>query len=167
MRRAFAISLLIHSLPILIMLLFTGGSSGSGDQRQTNRKPGGAEETGKIIPKPSKQEPVEVEIVQADGISTKKKPQVPHEKEKCTKFFGGIGIQMMGIDRGLVVLDAVSGYPAANAGIKPWDLITSPKANDIKGEVGTEVEVVYTAIDGSGEHKVTLVRDKICTEKNQ
>ncbi len=153
MKRSLALSMFLHMLPILLFFFLGGGDTSNGDK---NKGKGQEQQAGDILPKPNdKDTPTEIELVKLDGI---KKPKVvPHEKDDCIEFFGGIGI-MHGFNN--VITSAPSGYPAANSGIKPGDRVISP-IELIRGEIGTEVEVSYE--NENGIHTVKLIRDKICT----
>ncbi len=155
-KRSLTLSLVLHVSPLLLMLFLTGGGSGDGGRSGDNSQ---------IIPKLAKDEPVEIEIVKTDGFIQKKKPVVPHEKDSCKDFFGGIGIETrLQITHGgysNAINKVYSNYPADISGLQVGDIIVSN--NDIRGEVGTEVSLIILR-DGANM-QVKMIRDKICIEK--
>jgi hypothetical protein len=162
-KRGLKYSVCLHALLLLILSGHLPGCSrggGDGDQeRQKQDKQ--AKEDRKIAPK----RPDVVELVLG---KVPKEPEVPsyqrvaHDKDECKDFFGGIGVYFDSLSaRGYVVLDAPAGYPAAKAGIGPGTKIVN--GSSIRGEVGTMVDVITEAPDGT-QTTLRLVRDKICLE---
>lgn len=149
------ISILLHSIPMLLMLLLGSGQGNGADGGNANSK---HTDNGDLLPKPN-DEPIEVTVTEYRGPALEKpKPAVPHAEDNCPDHYGGIGIVHSFVDS--TVTSAPEGYPAANAGIKAGDQILTPLST-LRGEIGTEVEVEY--VNHEGYHKVTLIRDKICT----
>ena len=174
LKRGFLISLSIHLLLLGSLYLSTqfqsANSSGnpSSNQGQQSSKsqpsPGPTDqpnhssnqEHGQIIPK-EQDKPVEVEIVEGEGIG-----QAKHASARCRDFFGGIGIQY-GPSLSGVVAAVYIDYPAYDAGIRPDDVIVSPGLDEVKGEIGTKVTVTWQ--NASGRHTAVLIRDKICIQR--
>ena len=83
----------------------------------------------------------------------------------------GVGIDVQTVPRGLLVVDAFAGSPAAKAGLSRGDLITAVgstslakrsstfSAGLIKGRAGTRVTL--TIVSGKRRHTVSLVRANI------
>lgn len=146
---------MLHLIALLLLFLFHGsGGGGSSKEKGQGRANG---EEGAILPK----KVTEPEEVQVTFFSTSKTPSsyAPHRKDDCKWWFGGIGLVQDGEGR---VLTTPSGYPAQLGGISVGDVITSP-GDEIRGEVGTEVVITYQ--NESGQHTVSLIRDKICIDK--
>ena len=94
---------------------------------------------------------------------------------KSTGSFYGVGVVVSTtVDDELIILSTISGAPAANAGLKPGDIIVAIDdelysgsqldlaAAKLRGEIGTKVKVKYLR---NGEtDTVTLTRAHIVTE---
>lgn len=77
-------------------------------------------------------------------------------KDKCRKWFGGIGITYDGI---ATITEVFKGYPAAKAGMQVGDYIWNISV--ITGDVDTPVTFSYSR--AGHFHTVTMIRAKICT----
>lgn len=132
-------SVICHTLPLLLLLL-QGGGLGKGEFEHY-----------KDIVKRGGEGNFKEEIVEVVGL-------IPHANDPCDNFYGGIGI-IFGVGRKLEVV--YPGYPADLAGMEAGDEIISPE-NTIRGEIGTEVAIVYKNKTGR-IITLRLIRDKICT----
>lgn len=158
-RNALVASLAIHSLA---MFPFMGpgcsskGASGSAESGAD--APNLATNSGDIAPKGSDEISVEI----TEGL-TQKAPK--HAGMPCDgESYGGIGVYLNYVPeaRSWVIQDAVAGYPAADAGLSRGDaLIFEPGQSDLRGDVGTQVQVKVRKFSGEIV-TLTLVRDKIC-----
>jgi len=126
-------------LPLLLLLL-QGGGTGNGDYESYDD-----------ITKRGGQDGAKEETVEVEGL-------VPHADEPCEHFYGGIGIVH---GAGNKIETVYPGYPADLAGMEAGDEIISPES-DIRGEIGTEVAIVYKNKTGK-IITLRLIRDKICT----
>lgn len=80
----------------------------------------------------------------------------------CPNSFGGIGIYVTGNEYEGLVDQAVPGYPAYNAGIRPGDVFKVVGGGGLRGEVGSTVKLL---VERAGVvYNVSLVREKICYE---
>lgn len=154
-------SLMIHSLAILLSFGSGGGNSDKADQNGSQQ---GSNDTGEIIPKIIEVELVETQPPTEGDLILKKMLEQKKIEEGLTKcvddsWFGGIGI-IWDIMRGGVVENVYPGYPAANAGIQRGDIIAD--GEQIRGKPGTPVKLtVYRPTTGETFH-MTLIRDRIC-----
>lgn len=160
-KRSLAQSLILHTLLIIPLVMFTPKGTGNGDRE--GEAHGGAKDAGQIVPKEIAGETEQPKVIEVT-IVDKAKPKQKHKdatkgvKEcKGDAWYGGIGIQHNGLSG--EVDEVVPGYPAAQAGILPGDRILGG-GDDIRGEPGTEVTVVVT------RHGIILtfhmVRAKVC-----
>lgn len=165
-QKALVKSSLAHGL--IIVLLVIGMLGGTGDGKAKAQGSNTPDDQQTIVEKPQeKSEPTEIEVVKVESIKKVEPPKTPHANDKCESSFGGIGVSIASgtsLDTGLNVVyidKAYAGYPAYEGGIRALDKLISP-FDSIKGEVGTEVEVIFQ--NAEGVHTVKLIRDKICTE---
>lgn len=164
-RNGLKYSLLIHAS--LALLLVHPGCSGKGkgdsDQKPTGKNQG-QQEKEKVAPKPENatKETIQVELV---DVPVKKKPQPKHANSECPsgQSYGGLGIYETILDGRVYVTDSVKGYPGSDIGLQFGDIIVSPEFDKVKGEVGTEVNLIVRKRDGETK-TYTVVRDKICIE---
>jgi hypothetical protein len=80
------------------------------------------------------------------------------DKKECVLFFGGIGIQQDFMTLRLEVV--YKGYPADKAGLMIGDVVEPENGEDIRGEIGTSINVKVTR--NGDVFYLTLVREKIC-----
>lgn len=164
-------SFAIHSLLLLLMFKFEGGSGGSfqtpdGEKSEQEQQsaPEHQELNVQIVDPPSEKTS---EIHLSDGTEITKK--APHANDSCERFYGGIGVTQsaasypMGPNNNIVVCTVTevhTGYPAYKAGIKEGDILLN--FEEVRGEIGTPVTVL-TRRDG---RQITyhLIRDKICID---
>lgn len=160
-RRGLKYSLCLHGLLLLILaghLPGCGRGGGNSDQQQKDQKQAKKSDGREIVPKPDE--------VQVELVNVPKEPDTPsyqkvaHKNDDCKDFFGGIGVHFAPLDTGgYAVIKVVDGYPAAKAGIKWGTKIMN--GDEIKGEIGTMVDVIIEAPDGT-RSTIRMVRDKIC-----
>lgn len=159
LKRFICISIVLHSLFCLSLLDFKGctGNKGGGkgeEQSQTNS--GGSNSDDKILEKEEK--PAEVVIYKkADVNKAKPKPL----DENCEPYFGGIGVEF---NYQTATIDKVyKNYPAYYAGLSVGDVIISPDVDQVKGKVGTEVNLSF--LRNGSTYSVTLIRARICLDR--
>ena len=80
-------------------------------------------------------------------------------KATCDDWYGGIGITINPLTNVIRIVHL--GYPAARAGLREGDLILAT-SDEIVGEVDTLVVVVIER--GPEQYRVTMYREKICTD---
>lgn len=162
----------IHLSLLLLFAMSGGGASQSdgqaGGEAQTQEQAAAGLDKDEIyvdiIEKPKKDEEKKVSS-DDDGYGN-----VPHGKDVCPDFYGGIGITQVAGIRGpgdytviVAVQEVHHGYPAEQAGIQVGDVLLN--SSEIRGPIGTTVTVL---INRRGEFmKFDIVRDKICTEKHE
>jgi carboxyl-terminal processing protease len=95
--------------------------------------------------------------------------------EETSGRFTGVGLSVTEVKRGLKVVEAFKGSPAAKAGIKPGDLIVSVNGESIAGESsdlstakikgpeGTSVTLGVVPAGGGKTRQVKLMRKEIST----
>lgn len=152
-KRYLIASVLIHASLLILLLLHRGGSS---DSDSDGKGKGGRDVN--IVDKPT-----EIELVSSSSAKERgpmlQRPLMPDCKHGS---FGGIGIYF---DPFSGKIDRVfSGYSADRAGILPDDEVVSPGFMDIKGDPGTYIEMVIYRSSTDQTIRLTVVRDKICTE---
>ena len=162
-------SLLIHA-SLLLLLVHPGCNGlgfGGGGQEKPKQEQGKGEQENKekIAGKPEKLKDTTLQVEIVDAPALKKKSQPKHASAECPsgKSYGGLGIYEAQVGQEVIVSQAVKGYPGADIGLDFGDRILSPAPDAIKGEVGTEVNLIVRK--ASGETKTyTVMRDKICLE---
>lgn len=105
-------------------------------------------------------------IVKKEEAESKKK-----EETDCPESYGGIGVTHNTTT--CEVSQVGFGYPAYRAGIQPGDITSSSEINEDegtyecpgRGEVGTLVTMRVFRPSTGKSWKVTMVREKICTLK--
>lgn len=147
MKKEFIKSSILHSLPILLMLIHGLGTSEAKNKGKDT----------KFVA------PDKIEVTLPDDIKgpKKKKPKLSKRYlEKCKdSWYGGIGIKR--IEATGEVTEAPEYYPAYIAGIRVGDMLLSEK--EILGEPGTEVDVRVER--DSDKYTFTVMRDRICYDK--
>jgi hypothetical protein len=169
LKKSFNISFILHLLPFLLLLGAMpncigcghggGGGSAQEEEKKQSKNPAnpGDPDTRQIKDK----DPVEVAIVNTPV--QKGEEQLAYEAaqkrhEECKPFFGGIGISYGPFDG--TIQKVYKYYPAWSAGIKEGDKIIN--LGEIRGEVGTEVTVIYSRNGSITQLK--MKRGRICVE---
>jgi len=152
-------SLVAHLL-ILAIFMLSGGGEGDGDKK------GKGNSSGSNIVSIDFNEPVvDEEKIKIPNVELKKQLPKPKKKKKkdktvkdCKYWFGGIGVTYDYRDESVV--NAYDGYPAERAGITRGDIVTAANGGEIRGDVGTVVELKVVR---NGEvFYVSVIREKIC-----
>jgi hypothetical protein len=153
-------SIFLHGIPILALILLTHAFHGDG-LSQHHGDPRNIKVS--IIPKSVEAFQIKSLQLPVDKpVSIHSYQKAVHRNAPCRNYYGGIGILMDWSDQTMELVKVVyEGYPAYYAGVKPGMRVSSPDG-DIKGEVGTEVNVIIR--DGNSERMVRMVRDKICLD---
>ncbi len=156
MKKELSVSVLLHSLPFLLLLL-VGGGSGNGKLKDGEKEGEGEGGNRKmIVPAGQDEELTTVSVT----ILHKKPLRRPNNEDKpCTgTFYGGIGINHDLYTN--QVTKVVKGYPAFKAGLLAGDILLLPP-DKILGEPGTTLVIPF--LRGNEQHSVTVTRAKICT----
>lgn len=152
LRRSFLISILLHSIALLLLSIHLpsgeqkGGATGS---------PRGSND--EIVPK---KEDIAIELIEANkGPSQKAPPPQKNVGHDCKgyRWYGGVGIKLT---LGDIIYEVAPGYPADNVGIKVGDQVLNVNDVDIRGEPGTEVSIVI--LRENSRLTFNVVRDRIC-----
>lgn len=87
--------------------------------------------------------------------------------------FSGVGMSVIGVDRGLRVARVFEGSPAERGGIREGDIVTEVNGGsiagddadlataEIKGEAGTEVTLTVVRPSAKSERELTLTREEL------
>lgn len=186
MKRAILGSLLLHSLPLVLILTLGLGGTGQGNcegpnctdkPQQGDGKTGGSGNSQDDLEPGKKIQDKPLEIMQVtpevQDLIRKQEDQMALEEEQrkkqeearkkaldeCKDFFGGIGVTFDLFDR--TISEVHKGYPAERAGIRVGDRLSS--IEPIRGEPGTKVEILV--IRGEQEILMEITREKICLEE--
>ncbi len=136
--RSLILSTLIHLLPILLVLIPLSQSNNNSPQR--------VESTDLAAPESI----TEVALINLPD----KAPGKPKVEHKCDNWYGGIGIVHNGVG---TITKVPEGYPASEIGLQVDDFLIT---DDVRGEVGTPVEVI---VRRNGELlRFVVIRAKIC-----
>lgn len=159
MKRSITVSLITHMG--LILLLIGSNRTGSKGMSKDIGNHLGDDNTIEIVEKPKEKDAPES---YSPGPGDKKL-NTPHSADKCSTFFGGIGITTTSAkdeyNRVGVVTEIYEGYPAALGGVMLYDVILN--RNGIIGEIGTPVTLLIRR--NGNALSLTLIRDKICTQE--
>ncbi|MBU6142177.1 hypothetical protein KGO95_03645 [Patescibacteria group bacterium] len=165
---AFLASTLLHAALIFLIAgpLTLGGMLGLGGSKNRSKKNSSQKRNSQdiaveLLPNPAdrKQHPKKTPPADTSGTDP---VSVPHtNSEQCPDFYGGIGIVL---DPGGFILEVAKGYPAAQAGIVPGDVIEGD-TQSIRGKIGTPVEIVI--LRGDKTLTFSLIRAKICITKKK
>jgi len=158
MKRYLLASILLHALLVLPLLLRGNPAGGFGDYDEESKATGGAITDKDIAPKP-----IEVEIVMPKTPEDEGQKQEP-AKDGCPDgSFGGIGVYF---DMFSGDIDKVMpGYAADRAGVKAGDQIRNLNPREIRGEVGTFVQLIVYRPSTGETATLNIRRDKICLQK--
>lgn len=163
------ISVVLHALLFVGFGLSSGEGEGEGEGEGDSTHQAPESSDTKIIDKPQEKQEIElIEITpeQQEILDQARKKQKEQEKQKeseCKESFGGIGVMIAFGYEYTTITEAVKNYPAYNAGLQAGDIILEPSLLQIKGEIGTSVQL--TIKRGSNTFKIDLIRDKICIDK--
>jgi hypothetical protein len=161
-RFGIATSLVLHAL-FMALLLSHAQRSGDGAKKDGATKPDSTDEASQFVPKG------EQKVTQIDIVELPSKDRKPAGEGKVddncdgVDAYGGIGIQGDYHLNDYRITAVGKGYPADRAGVKPGDVIVTPASWEIRGEPGTKITLLL--IRQGREMQVTMVRDKICMQK--
>lgn len=142
-RKSLFISIILHCLPFILFLFV------SSNNNNQNNKPNKSINSAKLAPPPG--QTTTIDVVEYKHVN--KQPRKPKVEHKCKEWYGGVGV----VHRLGIVQEAPSGYPAAEAGVLPGDLLLN---DNLKGEVGTEVTI--KVLRGENFLNFVVTRAKIC-----
>lgn len=101
---------------------------------------------------------VEATIASKDDLKIKKDDGKPrHLKDKCERYFGGVGVS---IYFNGTITHVHPGYPAARAGVMEGDVLYGEDV--LRGEPGTPV--IFRVMRDGKLLLFSVIRDKICYE---
>jgi len=150
-KRATAMSIFIHIIPLLILSTLSKGKVDGNSKDKNQIKVRIIERKSEI-----KTSPVETKgEIQALPVSIP--PSSTIVKEECKEWYGGIG---MLVDLDYVITKLYFGYPAESC-LRVGDLVLI-SIDEIKGEPGTDVVVKYHR--RSDILYCKLKRVKVCTD---
>lgn len=166
--RAIGFSLLVHSALLILLFSFiksghpNGGMSPVPHPTHRSQNPVPDMLDVSIIPRPEPQALASNEERAADG--TIYRVHRLRQDPGCAHWYGGIGIDLAYLNElGLLITEAIVGYPGYEGGLRTGDRIVSvdSEGGDIRGDPGTRVRLGVVKVDGT-EVTLEFVRDKIC-----
>jgi carboxyl-terminal processing protease len=152
-KKAIGLSFAIH----LMVFLFLGLEFSKKELQQqipeNNTKPDLVVE---VVEKPkSSESKSETNIISNDEVPIPKKDS---EDSSCDSYYGGIGISQD--YRTGMLTEIFNGYAAERAGLLVGDIVRSVTGEEIRGEVGTVLELKVYRNDQV--FSLSLTREKIC-----